>query len=76
MSEVTPAVLNPFLTRHFGAGETRLTRIGGADWKHVRPAQRKRDHVADRGLVFDDQDAFLHGSPIRQCLPWQHGNVT
>ncbi|WP_295043500.1 phosphotransferase family protein [uncultured Paracoccus sp.] len=29
MSDVTPERLNPFLSAQFGAGETRLTRIGG-----------------------------------------------
>jgi hypothetical protein len=34
--------------------------------------QRERDHVADRGFVFDDQNAFVHagfrGSPVTRLL--------
>ena len=38
----------------------RLARVAGMDRLEVALAQREGDHVADRGFVVDDQDAFLH----------------
>jgi hypothetical protein len=45
-----------------GAG---FARVAGVQGFVLGTAQRKGDHVADRGFVFNDQDALLHAAFLR-----------
>ena len=60
MSEVTPERLNPFLRAHFGAGETRLTRIGGG--------QSNPTFIVDHG----DRRMVLRKQPAGEILKGAH----
>ena len=48
-----------------------LAGVAGVDGLVVALAQGEGDHVADRGFVVDDQDAFLHDGTVssaRDCV--------
>ncbi len=60
MNEITPERLNPFLTEHFGAGETRLTRIGGG--------QSNPTFIVDHG----DRRMVLRKQPAGEILKGAH----
>ena len=48
-----------------GDRRLRLARVAGMHGFVFGLAQGEGDHVADRGFVVDDQDAFLHGVSCR-----------
>ena len=50
----------------FGDRRRRFATIRRMDRLVPCLAQGKGDHFADRGLVFDDQDAFEHGDSRRR----------
>ena len=52
-----------------GDGRLRLARVAGMDGFVFALAQGEGHHVADRGFVVDDEDAFLHGA--LGPLPWR-----
>ena len=60
MNEVTPERLNPFLTGHFGPGETKLTRIGGG--------QSNPTFIVDHG----DRRMVLRKQPAGEILKGAH----